>query len=175
MDKPPETSTWSREPKKSRSASFAHWIFRNWLPVLLGTVLLGMFVFVGGALISPIVMASYNADAALQRARAMPPAEREKILRACVEIARQMREDEFERRFEDSPATKPVPGDFAALQPWRVHVTKEDATILLAKISLDSGIVIVLNGLDTPTPSAELVPGTDPVVHEPWATLENAE
>ncbi|WP_035605142.1 hypothetical protein [Haloferula sp. BvORR071] len=119
------------------------------------------------------VDASFKQSAALERARAIPQAEREKILRTCAEIARQIEPEEDERIFGESLRNPPIPPEFAALQAMRVNVRKGHAHFKLHYF-FDSGVSIGVDKLDTPTPSAVLWWG-EMGEQEPWAELKGTQ
>lgn len=96
---------------------------------------------------------------ALKRARAMPDAERRAIVAHCAKLSRDLKEDEYEvvyhQDLKGHYRAKPMPPEFAALQPVKVRVGKYSASIIL-QILVDSGVQISCSGFDTPTPSATI-------------------
>lgn len=118
------------------------------------------------------VKAGIEQSAILDRARAVPTEEREKILRYCVEVSRQLGPDEYHREFGSRPNDKhAVPDGFAAVQPRRVLIAKNHATIQLHVFG-DIGTAIRVDGLDTSSLTAMLLWGEMNEGKEAWADLQ---
>lgn len=146
----------------------------RWLENHVFLVALGLpFLVVGGCMMTQVVRAEIAQDAAVRRAQAIPHAEREKILRACVEISRQLGPEEYERIFGESPRNPPIPAEFAVLQAKRVNLSKSHGSIKLFYF-FDSGAGLHLDDLDTATPSAVLFWG-EIRESEPWVSLKGVQ
>jgi hypothetical protein len=155
------------KPTLGRGWGIFRWCCEHPFLVALGIP----FLVVNGCIATVVVNASFEQGAALDRARAIPQAEREKMLRACVEISREIKPDEYERIFGESPRNKPIPPEFAALQAKRVNVKKDRASVKL-QFCFDNGTFLYVEGLDTASPSAHLFWGEHPGSEEDWAVLK---
>lgn len=71
------------------------WFGDHVLLVLIGLPIL----LLGGGILTLAVKNGLDRSAALERARAIPQAEREEILRYCVEVSRKIPEGGYERSF----------------------------------------------------------------------------
>lgn len=139
------------------------WIWRIVGGIFATPVLLMFFVFAKGTFI--------DAPAALKRAQTLPMEQRQAILESCVRHSKSIKEDHEEIVFQaegryESPLAKPMPPEFTPLAPMRVNVRQDRALIKLYTM-MDSGVCIVVEGLNSSGPTAYLMWG-EMDEREPW-------
>jgi hypothetical protein len=86
--------------------------------------------------------------------------DRQAILAACVKHSRTLADphDEYIYHDDPSPSEAGIPVEFKALQPKRVNIEADRASIKL-HFCFDSGVFIYCEDLNTPHPTATLTWG----------------
>ena len=136
-----------------------------WRIFRLGLILLALpFALMMGVFINGF----RNEGKALERARGLPAEQRQAIVQACVRIAGTIQEEHDELVFGERSRgeDRAIPAEFLPLQPMRVNVRKDEASIKL-HFMVDSGVFIYIEDLDSALPVAKLSWG-EMGDHETW-------